>query len=1027
MAADVRSYPPAARDAVSGLIANYWNTYCADRLNSAVTVNVNMTPTQLQLANQLFAPTVLQIAPRAQNRTHPLSAVSLEIAKSILDDYDAHEIGAEMDHYSNSCNLGTGRDCYRAVKKGCPAMVYASNRASNCTVKSSRLKFLCAQDIDFDQLPSVMQKHQATEFKAAMMLPDGLDVDADVCTANRDYRLHHVKHRCDGYSHDCLRDSKKDVTHCVFGDSSFTYSHNTHNWRKWANHTICIGPHFNIVIERTAKVGVLHILHGVVTTRGDRIAQPLRFDHEDHIMIRDIGPYIDKFFDEANAWGVSCNMQKILNRCRTILVPRAVWDPLMDFLIGRTDDTLSRSCACQYLQGKTNHLSVNNSIIQLGYQIHPEDFEAIATASYLQAAYQRYRQTKQIAYFMNHIKTEDGICDRLRDLFLFRVWKRQSNRRQGRGGLYNNSRIIKRMYHVLMQMNGKTLGEVDAPDHGEPDIVYDLRDYTFESRTRYNCFPDSFANLSRRGTGLVLPTPAQLNNFIGAQGGDYDELVVTGNHCYVKSTCDNYCPHNVRIIPLPSNSDINAYGRLATGYNSRRAYVKLDHFITTRHFNASYTHDLHYVAKVNYVGPRSASDRQRQNIIYAPNVEYKTEFSPHCVHCYTEPMIIDLRYDPNPADAIRCGRNSGFQHLYILDALALTGYSQIGAEVLLEANGMRFEVNRDEVVIGQGGQRVRPNFVRGRRMPGGVIGTKLTDHYAVTITSKQTDSSLTHTVTEGVEIDITIDGKCHRFGSGGYIDTTPTTEGDSVVMRNIADQVSVTTGINESSYVTVGGTVLDEVIDGAADGTAGPSELPTPPADNATTDTATMVAPSAPDDQPVESDDDTCFASSATSTVIKAPSATETATSTVVPDSTVATPHSSVAPPKSPTKSGDGDIANLNDVAPTVADTVEIPLITSNLLGEPPIYTAYAIDEATAFVSYIIEDAEEPAKAPQAAKKPADDVVDIRARKMQLDVKKPGSHSPSVQRQPPHQPVQAPAPQPSQPQPAPVNCFSHHS
>ncbi|APG77843.1 hypothetical protein [Wenzhou hepe-like virus 1] len=412
---DESAFPGQAREGVSLLQQVNWEEYYQATQTQANTINIGfmVKPEIKALVHKVFSPLNFEFAPGNRCTDHPIPAIGLAIGKHMLDSFMTPEtlcIGQSFRNINdNSVHNVSARDFVRAVKASKhtnKALLHAVGKANTMGVENVTARYTHAvmnnvYDIEFDDLPNIMEKTGLTTIHAVMILPNSVAFGHDSYDSELGYGI-------------AIDDDK--ATMYFKEDRSWAYTHRLDNWRKWVTNNVSVGEHSNVFIERTNRFGPMHLLTITRTPMGETVTGVKPNPYIDMVEVIDFCGSADHFAKLINSYYTSFTkfplsafhynkfrkkLAEIKAASKRVYIPRRIYDKLVQFVFNRDDNMMNRNAASVYLQGQIQTITVSSHTLQHGYELSPQDFAIVSKNAFLEAAVLRYNATKQIAYFMN--------------------------------------------------------------------------------------------------------------------------------------------------------------------------------------------------------------------------------------------------------------------------------------------------------------------------------------------------------------------------------------------------------------------------------------------------------------------------------------------------------------------------------------------------------------------------------------------------------------------------------------------------
>nr|APG77543.1 hypothetical protein [Beihai hepe-like virus 7] len=416
------SYPGQARESLSILQNVNWEEYYQETQLPANTIQVGfmVKPETKALIHKLYSPFNFKFNAGGIASQHPIPSVGLIIGNEMLERYITPEtlhIGGSFNNPNvHSVHSISARDIARAAKASRfhrhRPYTMALSKQNTTGVQNMEGRYETAvmnnvYDIEFDQLPDIMENLGLKTIHAVMILPKCLAYGHDSYNTE------------DGFG---IKFTGELATMYFKDDMSWAYTHSWKNWAKWTTRNVSEGKYCNVLVERIQNFGPMHLLQITRTFHGDRITMPLPDPYMDMIQVVDFCGAADQFhkllssyytiFTKAHSPKLAFEifLSKILEikkNAKKVYIPRKIYDKLVTFVYNRDDNMMNRNAASVYLQGQIQTITVSNTTLQHGYELRPEEFAIVSKNAFVEAAAHRYKATKQIAYYMN-IFSEEG-------------------------------------------------------------------------------------------------------------------------------------------------------------------------------------------------------------------------------------------------------------------------------------------------------------------------------------------------------------------------------------------------------------------------------------------------------------------------------------------------------------------------------------------------------------------------------------------------------------------------------------------
>ncbi|APG77710.1 replicase [Shahe hepe-like virus 1] len=406
-------------------VSDFWKNLYDNRMADAIELPFNATNTELQNINEMLAPIVVTVNTKWQRvNTHFYEAALLFLAENFLNDKVAVaknngqkiiEIGANYRKIATSpghfCQTSSGREEARiraamseatfppqqiARLQNYLAQQHCTKGAEKC---SEPCDLLIANNVTYDvtheQLEKIFLNHGATEGYFAMLIPDELLIGISSTNTRWQYTL----------------DFRKDQTHFGFLDGSWKYVHKTSTWIEWATKDVYEGFYLNLLFERYKKFGNMYIYRVAATPKTAKLSHNHFLNAPNGFTeIRDFLPAIPALALKLQAkWPIrslrvaASELEKVRIAAKIHYIPTEIVNKIVAFCWNRKDSEIDRHPAGAMFISAASRIVIGEYSVQKGVMFNDRDFDPIVMNIFLRALIQRYKSTKETAYFINNI------------------------------------------------------------------------------------------------------------------------------------------------------------------------------------------------------------------------------------------------------------------------------------------------------------------------------------------------------------------------------------------------------------------------------------------------------------------------------------------------------------------------------------------------------------------------------------------------------------------------------------------------
>jgi len=406
-------------------VADFWKTVIDSRLTDAIELPFNATNTELQNINEMLAPIVVTCSTKWQRvNTHFYEASLLFLAENFLNEkisvaktngQQVIEIGANYRKIATSnehfCQTSSGREDAR-IRAAMSEAIFPPQQIAklqnylsqqHCTKGAEKCTEPCdlliannvTYDITHQQLEKIFLNHGASEGYFAMLIPDELLIGINATNNRWQYTM----------------DFRGEHTHFGFLDGSWKYVHKTNTWLEWATKDAYEGFYLNLLFERYKKFGNMYIFRVAATPKSARLSHnhflnaPGGFTE-----VRDFLPSIPDLSLRLQAkWPIrtlrvaASELEKVRKTAKVHYIPTEIVNKIVAFCWNRKDSEIDRHPAGAMFISAASRIVIGEYSVQKGILFNDRDFDPMVMNIFLRALIQRYKSTKETAYFINNV------------------------------------------------------------------------------------------------------------------------------------------------------------------------------------------------------------------------------------------------------------------------------------------------------------------------------------------------------------------------------------------------------------------------------------------------------------------------------------------------------------------------------------------------------------------------------------------------------------------------------------------------
>ncbi|APG77808.1 RdRp [Wenling crustacean virus 1] len=566
--------PPQIANELNEDLTPYYREHINGLLQDTTTLPFKLTARQLEHANAVYQPCVFRCEFDGNYVNHYIAKAAEIIGERILEhiaerNVATTEIGCGSDRLISGCDHGcssmSSLDSSRRHSKNTSRLDHKTPGTPSCTLGAQNCnhpaKILVANQV-YDLTPR--QWYEAFEKKGAecayvaLLSPHGLHTRQD--------------HRYEEYG--LMVNFIGNNIIMGFEGGEHCYTHNIDTWEWLTEKGGYNGPKFSLSVETITRLGPLAIMRITKVTQPGIIINSAYLHNTDFVQLIDLLHEFPKIYHLSMrgriGWarhGKHTDIQKHIGKMRKIVIPRKIYDKVMQYCQLRDDAKYERQGVIAYIRALMTRIHVGHHHVQVGFEILGEDFATTLANLYIHACLERMLVTKSIGKMVKFFSEDPGFIEKLANELLpmgertsaFLAW---TFKRSNRSTL---SWHLCRLYEIFrVHENGSRFLAFECS--AEP-IAY--RPY---SETHAVPMLGEDFCLARSIATLVNGHPRY--HTLHTARHEYDltpeiasHLEIEGNHCRPIVTHATHCKHGIgRVLNIPQQEG-DYYSSEATFHN----------------------------------------------------------------------------------------------------------------------------------------------------------------------------------------------------------------------------------------------------------------------------------------------------------------------------------------------------------------------------------------------------------------------------------------------------------------------------